>query len=72
MGWVQAEWQCSFRVWVESSRPSKCQNEDDFFFCPGNITCILEGLAFPSFFEDYLAGILPGFIPAICSPSAGV
>lgn len=45
--------------WV-ASRPSKYQNEDDFFFCPGDITRTLEALAFPNFSKENLAGVLAG------------
>ena len=37
------------------SRPSRCQNEDDFLFCSGDITSTLEALAFPSFSKESLA-----------------
>lgn len=65
--------QCSLRVcrWG-ASRPSKCQNEDGFFFYSGDIFCTQEGLAFPSFSKENLCGVLPGFLPAISGPSAGL
>lgn len=57
--------------WV-ASRPSKYQNEDDFFFCPGDITRTLEALAFPNFSKENLLVFWLGFMPAIYSSSAGV
>lgn len=60
MGYVQAEWQCSFRVHGKEPAGPLNARMMEFFFCSGDITCTLEALPFPIFSKGNLFDVLLG------------